>query len=131
MSDFRITQGTSFRVSFHSVDPEGDPMDFTSSTIRLRVNFPFAIRDKTLTVDGFGVGSSVTGISLGQVDPLDHEAPLSDDSSSSGYWTVEFFPSDTLGVSPGDYPWESQVLKSGRVYPLRQGTITVAKSLFE
>lgn len=129
--NFEIMQNTTRRFRLEAKKADGTtPYNFTNSTVRMRINFP-SVLNKVMTVNGSGVGTSTTGISLGRPNPADLEGPLIDPEATSGHLTVRFAPAETAVVPPGTYQWECKVEGASDSYTLQKGTIKVNDSLFD
>lgn len=133
-TDFTLIRGTSKRVLITGVDAEGSPYNFTNtSVIFLIATTPST--EKTITINGSGVGTSTTGIKLGRPNPANHAGPLVNTTAAEGFLTVRFSPTESAGFNVGAYPYEARVESTGidgaDVYILQTGIMTVAPSLFE
>lgn len=131
--DFVIKQGATRRITMTTTEPgetNPPPYDFTNATVRVKVECSPPIL-KIMTVNGSGVGSSTDGVSLGRPNPADWDGPLIDTAANSGYVTVRFAPEDTAGIAMGTYRWEARAEGGGDKYPLDEGMVTIADSIFE
>ncbi len=139
--DFTIREGTSKRIQITGLDANGNPYNFTSTTVHLiakaKSGDATSALDYTLAVDGLGAGVSTPAsrMFLGRPNPLNYSGPLTDTAATSGYITVRFPPADTVPlVTTANKPfaWEARVTTaSGDSYTLESGTITVTDSLFD
>lgn len=139
--DFTVREGTTKRIQITAKDANGNPYNFTGTTVRLiakaRSGDTAAALDYTLAVSATGVGTSTPAdrMFLGRPDPLNYSGPLIDTAATAGYITVRFPPADTeplVTTAAKPFAWEARVTTgSGDSYTLNSGTIDVEDSLFD
>lgn len=139
--DFTLREGNSKRIQITAKDANGNPYNFTGTTVRFvakaRSSDDLFALDYTLAVSATGVGTSTPAdrMFLGRPDPLNYSGPLIDTAATTGYITARFAPVDTeplVTTASKSFLWEARVTTpGGDAYMLDRGTITVDDSLFD